>query len=275
MEPSASFSAQRPTLTLPGPCRMPTMPPLPLPNRSTSVSAGEVHQIVRNYLLHYGYADTLAAFDTAAGMAEGQGSAGTGGGAMQPAEAAVQQQPPQQQQQGPASPAAGAGGSSSSSSSTAREAAAAALLPLRAQLRQQLMAGDTAAAQALLQQQAPELLSARASTAGAAGSGFELRFHLACQHYIELIRCVPWWFSKPLGLRVLACPFKAFSAGAKPPGGAHPLAHPTAAPSFAHCPTRAGAATSPARWATLRARCPRCAALRPTTMRCCGMSWRS
>ena len=180
-----------------------TMPPLLSPHRSTSVSAGEVHQIVRNYLLHYGYADTLAAFDTAAGMAEGQGGAGTGG-AQQPSEAAVQQQ--QQQQQGPASPAAGAG--SSSSSSAAREAAAAALLPLRAQLRQQLMAGDTAAAQALLQQQAPELLSARASTAGAAGSGFELRFHLTCQHYIELIRCVSWWFSKPLGLHVLVCAFQ-------------------------------------------------------------------
>jgi hypothetical protein len=72
---------------------------------STSVSAGEVHQIVRNYLLHYGYADTLAAFNTAAGMAEVQASAGAGD-AVQPSAAAVQQE---QQQQGGARPGAAAG----------------------------------------------------------------------------------------------------------------------------------------------------------------------
>ncbi|KAI7842482.1 hypothetical protein COHA_003836 [Chlorella ohadii] len=153
---------------------------------STSVSAGEVHQIVRDYLLHYGYADTLAAFDTAAGMAEAEANFGAAAAdALQPSVAAVQQQ----QQQGAASPpAAAAAGGSGGGSSAAHEAA---LLPLRAQLRQQLMAGDTAAAQALLQQHAPELLAAAASSAGAAGTaggGFELRFHLACQHYIELIR---------------------------------------------------------------------------------------
>lgn len=35
-----------------------------------SVTAGDAHQIVRNYLLYHGYGDTLAAFDAAAG-AEG------------------------------------------------------------------------------------------------------------------------------------------------------------------------------------------------------------
>ena len=33
--------------------------------------AGATHQIVRDYLVHYGYADTLAAFDSAAGAIPG------------------------------------------------------------------------------------------------------------------------------------------------------------------------------------------------------------
>ena len=33
--------------------------------------AGATHQIVRDYLVHYGYADTLAAFDSAAGVIPG------------------------------------------------------------------------------------------------------------------------------------------------------------------------------------------------------------
>lgn len=36
--------------------------------QSISISAGLTHRIVRDYLLHYGYADTLAAFDQAAGV---------------------------------------------------------------------------------------------------------------------------------------------------------------------------------------------------------------
>ncbi len=36
--------------------------------------AGTVHRVVRQYLLHYGYADTLQAFDAAAGLADLQDS---------------------------------------------------------------------------------------------------------------------------------------------------------------------------------------------------------
>jgi Ran-binding protein 9/10 len=32
------------------------------------VPAGVTHQLVRQYLLHFGYADTLRAFDSAAGV---------------------------------------------------------------------------------------------------------------------------------------------------------------------------------------------------------------
>ncbi|PSC76243.1 Ran-binding 10 [Micractinium conductrix] len=152
--------------------------------QSAVVSAGEVHQLVQDYLLHYGYADSLAAFDAAAGMAyaaaEEGGAAASGGGA-------------------------GGGG--------AAAPPAAALLPLRTRLRQLLMAGHTSALQQLLTEQAPELLAAAPAAAagsaasggggdspgstpgggsgdgsGSGGGGFELRFTLACQHYIELIR---------------------------------------------------------------------------------------
>ena len=37
----------------------------------TELPAGATHQIVRDYLVHYGYADTLAAFDSAAGAIPG------------------------------------------------------------------------------------------------------------------------------------------------------------------------------------------------------------
>ena len=35
---------------------------------SLHVPAGVTHQLVRQYLLHFGYADTLRAFDSAAGV---------------------------------------------------------------------------------------------------------------------------------------------------------------------------------------------------------------
>lgn len=134
----------------------------PLHPRSTSVSAGEVHQLVRSYLLHYGYAHSLEAFDEAAGM---EAQAATAPPAPAPDAAAAQQQGP-------------AGG--------------AMLLPLRAQLRGLLAAGDPAAAWRLLEQQAGGLLAP-----GQGGSAFELRFHLCCQQYVELIRRVcpaqPHW----------------------------------------------------------------------------------
>ena len=41
---------------------------LPYCHCSIDVPAGVTHQLVRNYLLFYGYADTLAAFDTSAGL---------------------------------------------------------------------------------------------------------------------------------------------------------------------------------------------------------------
>ena len=166
------------------------------------MSAGEVHQLVRGYLLHYGYSDSLAAFDEAAGM-EQQDAAGM---EAQVPEAATGMPAGQQAVAGAEGQQQGADGSGSTGGSS--EAAALALLPLRAQLRQRLMAGDTSAAEQLLQQQAPGLLSGGGgdgstaaaavaaeaggpSTSGSSGSSgacFEARFHLACQAYIEMIR---------------------------------------------------------------------------------------
>ena len=40
--------------------------------RRIELPAGATHQIVRDYLLFYGYADTLAAFDGAAGLDPGR-----------------------------------------------------------------------------------------------------------------------------------------------------------------------------------------------------------
>ena len=84
------------------PARQPSPVPSPAPTpspRSTCVSAGEVHQMVRGYLLHYGYAQSLAAFDVAAGMvgaqaaeAEAAAQAGTVGTAAPPAPQHQQQQ---------------------------------------------------------------------------------------------------------------------------------------------------------------------------------------
>ncbi len=36
--------------------------------RRVDVDAGATHRVVRDYLAHYGYADTLAAFDAVAGL---------------------------------------------------------------------------------------------------------------------------------------------------------------------------------------------------------------
>lgn len=76
-------------------------PPSLLPPCSAArVSAGDVHQIIRGYLLHYGYAASLAAFDAAAGMAALDDA---GGDVMAvegvPAEVQQQQQQPPSQQQ--------------------------------------------------------------------------------------------------------------------------------------------------------------------------------
>ena len=48
-----------------------------LPDR-IELPAGATHQIVRDYLVHYGYADTLAAFDSAAGVIPGARDEGMG-----------------------------------------------------------------------------------------------------------------------------------------------------------------------------------------------------
>lgn len=150
---------------------------------------------MRGYLLHYGYAQSLAAFDAAAGMTGEDACVSPGGDASgsvgpgQQAAAGPSEGSSQQQQQG--SPAAAAGGQQGVGGAAAT-CSAATTLPLRAQLRQLLMTGDTAAALALLQQQAPELLLPGDSAVGSNGDSgsFELRFHMACQQYIELIRCV-------------------------------------------------------------------------------------
>lgn len=50
----------------------------PFPCR-VSVSPHTAHQIVRQYLLHYGYGDTLGAFDAEAGFRAEEEAAGQGG----------------------------------------------------------------------------------------------------------------------------------------------------------------------------------------------------
>eukprot|EP00198_Chlamydomonas_reinhardtii_P005705 XP_001695041.1 predicted protein [Chlamydomonas reinhardtii] len=84
------------------------------------VSPGTSHALVRQYLLHYGYADTLAAFDAAAGIT--------------------------------------AAADSSASAAAAADNAASGLA-LRAELRRAIMGGDVDAALALLQARCPALLA--------------------------------------------------------------------------------------------------------------------
>ncbi|GIL63044.1 hypothetical protein Vafri_17192 [Volvox africanus] len=116
------------------------------------VSPGITHEIVRQYLLHYGYEDTLRAFDEAAGLIEE---------AQQPATAV----------EGDAASAA-----------FADPAYAASALVLRSRLRSCLMAGDVDGALSLLSEHCPVVMS-DAKRFG------EVHFQLACQKYIELVRC--------------------------------------------------------------------------------------
>ena len=51
---------------------------------SISIPAGVTHRLVREYLLQYGYADTLRAFDTAAGTTEDVPQLGTSRCSLQP-----------------------------------------------------------------------------------------------------------------------------------------------------------------------------------------------
>ncbi|KAG2437400.1 hypothetical protein HXX76_006052 [Chlamydomonas incerta] len=83
------------------------------------VSPGTSHALVRQYLLYHGYADTLAAFDRAAGIT--------------------------------------AADSSAAAAAAAENAASG--LELRAELRRAIMAGDVDAALALLQARCPALLA--------------------------------------------------------------------------------------------------------------------
>lgn len=150
---------------------------------------------------------------------------------------------------------------------------AAQLLSLRCQLRQLLMAGDTAAAQQLLQQQAPGLLAAAPGGTGGTGGSFELQFHLACQQYIELIRqasgppppapraCLP--AAPPPCLR-LRCFARRRPAAAAP----HLTRCRWVCAPAAGAASGAGGATFRQRWRTPRGRCLVCAARLPSTMRC-------
>lgn len=70
--PTQCTALQMFRLTLPSPH------PSPFPCR-VSVSPHTAHQIVRQYLLHYGYGDTLGAFDAEAGFRAEEEAAGEGG----------------------------------------------------------------------------------------------------------------------------------------------------------------------------------------------------
>ncbi|BDA46674.1 Ran-binding protein 10 [Coccomyxa sp. Obi] len=89
--------------------------------QSIPIPAGVTHRLVREYLLHYGYADTLRAFDAAAGTTEDAPQLG-------------------------------------SSSWSERDAAAMETLWQRQAIRQHMMAGDVESANTLLMQHFPELV---------------------------------------------------------------------------------------------------------------------
>ncbi|GLC55921.1 hypothetical protein PLESTB_001044600 [Pleodorina starrii] len=130
------------------------------------VAPGITHMLVRQYLLHYGYEETLRAFDEAAGL-----------GGLEPL-----QPPPPQQQQGPAEADRAASAASTSSSCRPHaESDAASALPLRARLRSCVMSGDVDGALALLAAQCPAVLAD-------SGRFGQVHFQLACQKYIELVR---------------------------------------------------------------------------------------
>lgn len=112
---------------------------------SISVSSGQCHAIVRQYLLHHGFGDTLAAFDGAAGRDM---------------------------------PAAGSDSSPGSSGPGWLEQHT---LSVRTALRQSIMRGDVQHAMSLLNAHYPLLLQPN-------GGYDHVKFHLSCQHYIELVR---------------------------------------------------------------------------------------
>lgn len=158
---------------------------------------GAVHRLVRQYLVHYAYADTLAAFDAAAGLGGSDDDADGGGSA---------------------------GGAKAGSGAALAAAAATATLQLRHSVRKRVMAGDVEAAVQLIEAQCPELLqqqqpqassgprpsgssmdvdldvggagSPPAQEAATSGSGSssssnpydEVGFHVNCQRYVELLR---------------------------------------------------------------------------------------
>lgn len=135
-----------------------------------SVPVDTSHHIVRQYLMHYGYADTLAAFDRVAGF----------------------------QQQA---------GVPSSSTANSAPCVQASSLPLRKQLREQLRGGDVEGCLQLLGSHFPQLVSSAKEPAGSekngligkdvlnvASSHLQLHFWLNCQTYVELIRWVAGGF---------------------------------------------------------------------------------
>ncbi|GFR46622.1 hypothetical protein Agub_g8226, partial [Astrephomene gubernaculifera] len=127
------------------------------------LSPAASHQLVRQYLLHYGYQASLGAFDEAAGLAA---AAATPEGAA----AAVSAPPP----------------TSSAADAAAAADVASSSLPLRCRLRAAIQGGDVDGAVALLAAHCPALLRGEEE----AGRGYgDVHFQLACQKYIELVRC--------------------------------------------------------------------------------------
>ncbi|KAG1656322.1 hypothetical protein FOA52_006653 [Chlamydomonas sp. UWO 241] len=140
-----------------------------------------VHSVVRQYLLHYGYRDTLNAFDSDVGSlcgttsgndngptsmaVDGDDAPGTSGGSASASTATEQQQ---QQQQGGVTPPWGAHWTDECA------------LGVRQFVRQRVMAGDVAGAVGCIKATYPQILEG--------GPGTEVvRFHLATQQYIELV----------------------------------------------------------------------------------------
>ncbi|EIE19632.1 SPRY-domain-containing protein [Coccomyxa subellipsoidea C-169] len=120
---------------------------------SISIPAGVTHRLVREYLLHYGYADTLRAFDTAAGTTED-------------------------------APQLGTSRRSPFRSWSERDAPAVATMAPRQAIRQRMMAGDVEGVNALLMEHFPELVVSK----GGKRPDLDVYFYVNCMQFIELIR---------------------------------------------------------------------------------------
>mmetsp|Transcript_31838 Transcript_31838/g.82435 ORF Transcript_31838/g.82435 Transcript_31838/m.82435 type:complete len:483 (-) Transcript_31838:738-2186(-) len=125
------------------------------------VAPGVTHSIVRDYLTHFGYGSTLAAFNAAAGFREGE-EAPTTNGAQCSAEVRTARD-------------------SNGVASRHADAGKSLRIEFRQRVKAMITSGDVDGATRVVRQTCPHLLSASTLYPDAG-------FFLGCQKYIELIR---------------------------------------------------------------------------------------